>query len=181
MGNIKKIPRIRFPEFTKEWEYKSLNHYLAESKKLNTDLKYDKSQVLSVSGELGIVNQIEHLGRSYAGESVHNYGVVEKGDIVYTKSPLKANPFGIIKLNKRKPGIVSTLYAVYKVESKNATGEFLDKLLFFRCKHQPLLTPIGAQGSKKHFASYKWRSHKWENICTRYPRTKKNRHIPFKS
>jgi type I restriction enzyme S subunit len=69
-------------------------------------LKYGKDEVLSVSGELGIVNQIEHLGRSYAGVSVHNYHVVEVGDIVYTKSQLKANPFGIIKLNKGKAGIV---------------------------------------------------------------------------
>ena len=34
--------------------------------------------------------------------------------MVYTKSPLKPNPYGIIKTNKGKPGIVSTLYAVYK-------------------------------------------------------------------
>ena len=42
-----------------------------------------------------------------------DYHVVETDDIVYTKSPLKANPYGIIKVNKGIPGIVSTLYAVY--------------------------------------------------------------------
>jgi type I restriction enzyme S subunit len=66
------------------------------------------------------------LGRSYAGASVHNYHVVEIGDIVYTKSPLKSNPFGIIKLNKGKPGIVSTLYAVYKTKIDKVYGEFLN-------------------------------------------------------
>lgn len=69
---------------------------------------------MSVSGDHGIVNQIEFQGRSFAGESVANYGVVETGDIVYTKSPLKSNPYGIIKTNKGKSGIVSTLYAIYK-------------------------------------------------------------------
>ncbi len=39
--------------------------------------------------------------------------MVETNDVVYTKSPLKANPYGIIKTNKGKTGIVSTLYAVY--------------------------------------------------------------------
>ena len=73
-----------------------------------------KDDVLSVSGEYGIVNQIEFQGRSFAGASVSNYGVVENGDVVYTKSPLKSNPYGIIKTNKGIPGIVSTLYAVYK-------------------------------------------------------------------
>jgi len=148
MGNIKSKPEIRFPEFTQEWEYKPLNHYLAESKKLNTDLKYDKTEVLSVSGELGIVNQIKHLGRSYAGASVHNYGVVETGDIVYTKSPLKANPFGIIKLNKGKAGIVSTLYAVYKVKEKNATGEFLDYHFSLDANTNRYLRPLVKKGAK---------------------------------
>lgn len=148
MGNIKNKPEIRFPEFTKEWEQKPLNHYLAESKKLNTDLKYDKTEVLSVSGELGCVNQIEHLGRSYAGASVHNYGVVETGDIVYTKSPLKANPYGIIRLNKGKAGIVSTLYAVYKVKKKNATGEFLDYYFSLDANTNRYLRPLVKKGAK---------------------------------
>ena len=96
---INKTPLIRFPEFKDDWENKQLSKLISVSKKTNKDLKYGKEDVLSVSGELGIVNQIEHLGRSYAGVSVHNYGVVELNQIVYTKSPLKSNPYGIIKLN----------------------------------------------------------------------------------
>ena len=76
-------------------------------------MTYKKEDVLSVSGEYGVVNQISFQGRSFAGESVSEYHVVETDDIVYTKSPLKANPYGIIKVNKGVPGIVSTLYAVY--------------------------------------------------------------------
>lgn len=143
-----KIPEVRFPEFKDEWEHKKLSELLSESKKLNTDLKYDKDEVLSVSGELGCVNQIEHLGRSYAGASVHNYGVVETGDIVYTKSPLKANPFGIIKLNKGKAGIVSTLYAVYKVKDKNAVGEFIDHYFSLDANTNRYLRPLVKKGAK---------------------------------
>ncbi len=148
MGNLKSIPEIRFPEFKAGWEHKPLNHYLKESKALNINLKYDKTQVLSVSGELGCVNQIEHMGRSYAGESVHNYGVVENGDIVYTKSPLKANPFGIVRLNTGKAGIVSTLYAVYKVKEKNATGEFIDYYFSLDANTNRYLRPLVRKGAK---------------------------------
>lgn len=88
--------------------------YLEVSSEKNRDNRFTKDDVLSVSGEYGIVNQIEFQGRSFAGTSVSNYGVVENGDVVYTKSPLKSNPYGIIKTNKGIPGIVSTLYAVYK-------------------------------------------------------------------
>ena len=107
-------PKIRFKGYTKDWEQRKLIDYLEVSSEKNRDNRFTKEDVLSVSGEYGIVNQIEFQGRSFAGASVSNYGVVENGDVVYTKSPLKSNPYGIIKTNKRIPGIVSTLYAVYK-------------------------------------------------------------------
>lgn len=111
MGNT---PKIRFKGFTDDWEQRKLIDYLEVSSEKNRDNRFTKEDVLSVSGEYGIVNQIEFQGRSFAGASVSNYGVVENGDVVYTKSPLKSNPYGIIKTNKGIPGIVSTLYAVYK-------------------------------------------------------------------
>lgn len=148
MGNIKNIPEIRFPEFKDDWQHTKLSELLSEAKKRNEDLKYGKDEVLSVSGELGIVNQIEHLGRSYAGASVHNYHVVETGDIVYTKSPLKANPFGIIKLNKGKAGIVSTLYAVYKVNNKTCYGPWLDYYFSLDANTNRYLRPLVKKGAK---------------------------------
>jgi type I restriction enzyme, S subunit len=143
-----KRPPIRFSEFKDNWEHKVLNELLYEAKFRNGDLKYGKDKVLSVSGELGIVNQIEHLGRSYAGVSVHQYHVVEVGDIVYTKSPLKANPFGIIKLNKREAGIVSTLYAVYKVNKKTAYGPFIDYYFSLDANTNRYLRPLVKKGAK---------------------------------
>ncbi len=137
-----KKPLIRFPEFKDAWEHKQLSELLSETRKRNEDLKYGKDEVLSVSGELGILNQIEHLGRSYAGVSVHQYHVVEVGDIVYTKSPLKANPFGIIKLNKGKAGIVSTLYAVYKVNQQTAYGRFIDYYFSLDANTNRYLRPL---------------------------------------
>ena len=143
-----KKPNIRFPEFKDDWQHTKLSELLSEAKKRNEDLKYGKDEVLSVSGELGIVNQIEHLGRSYAGAAVHNYHVVETGDIVYTKSPLKANPFGIIKLNKGKAGIVSTLYAVYKVNNKTCFGPWLDYYFSLDANTNRYLRPLVKKGAK---------------------------------
>ena len=144
---INKTPLVRFPEFKDDWEHKQLNNLLSVSKATNKDLKYGKEEVLSVSGALGIVNQIEHLGRSYAGVSVHNYGVVELNQIVYTKSPLKANPYGIIKLNKHKAGIVSTLYAVYTVNEK-ADGQFIEYYFSLDANLNRYLRPLVRKGAK---------------------------------
>ncbi|MFR8283545.1 MAG: restriction endonuclease subunit S [Faecalibacterium sp.] len=118
------VPEIRFKGFTDPWEQRKLEEYLEVSGQKNFEGIYTKEDVLSVSGDFGIVNQIEFQGRSFAGASVANYGVVETGDIVYTKSPLKSNPYGIIKANKGKNGIVSTLYAVYKPK-QSANPEFV--------------------------------------------------------
>ena len=76
----------------------------------NTDNLFGIEDVLSVSDENGVVNQIEHLGRSYAGKSVSGYKILRPGQIVYTKSPLRAKPYGIVKHNTGKAGIVSVLY-----------------------------------------------------------------------
>ena len=107
------VPQIRFAGFTDPWEQRKLENYVVVSTTKNVDGKFGKEDVLSVSGEYGVVNQITFQGRSFAGASVSNYGVVNTGDVVYTKSPLNSNPYGIIKVNKGIPGIVSTLYAIY--------------------------------------------------------------------
>ena len=104
------------------WEQRKLEDYVVVSTAKNVDGRFNKEDVLSVSGEYGIVNQIAFQGRSFAGSSVLNYGIVNTGDIVYTKSPLNSNPYGIIKVNKGIPGIVSTLYAVYRPQDNVHTN-----------------------------------------------------------
>ena len=107
------VPELRFTGFSGEWEKAKLSTFLEVSEEKNSDNFYGIEDVLSVSGDYGVVNQIEFQGRSFAGASVAGYGVAETGDVIYTKSPLKSNPYGIIKTNKGKPGIVSVLYGVY--------------------------------------------------------------------
>lgn len=134
--------------FPKEWgEPVALNTVLLENKDRNEDLRFGKDDVLSVSGERGIVNQIDLLGRSYAGESVAPYHIVETGDVVYTKSPLKQNPYGIIKQNRSKPGIVSTLYAVYHCNSP-ITGQYLENYFCIDTFLNNYLKPLVKRGAK---------------------------------
>lgn len=130
-----------------DWEQRKLEDYLYVSSQKNKEEKYGKEDVLSVSGDYGIVNQIEFQGRSFAGVSVANYGVVEKGDIVYTKSPLKANPYGIIKTNKGKTGIVSTLYVVYK-PNKNTNSEFVQVYFEQDARMNSYMHPLVNKGAK---------------------------------
>lgn len=140
-------PQKRFNGFYDAWEQRKLNEYLEVSREKNKDEVFGKEDVLSVSGDYGIVNQIEFQGRSFAGVSVAPYGVVETGDVVYTKSPLKSNPYGIIKTNKGKPGIVSTLYAVYK-PLDNVYSEFVQIYFEQDVRMNNYMHPLVNKGAK---------------------------------
>ena len=146
-NGLEKRPKLRFPGFDEPWEHKELLHYLVENTDRNKQLKFGKENVLSVSGEYGIVNQIAFQGRSFAGESVADYHVVETDDIVYTKSPLKANPYGIIKVNNGVPGIVSTLYAVYH-PLKTVVPRFVDFYFSNDLRLNKFLKPLVNIGAK---------------------------------
>lgn len=141
------VPLLRFPEFSEPWERKKLSCFLYENKERNKTDFFSKEDVLSVSGDLGIVNQIELLGRSFAGKSVKDYHVVRNGNIVYTKSPLKEYPYGIIKYNRGIDGIVSTLYAVYHVLD-NADGRFIEFYFSDKGRINRYLKPIVRIGAK---------------------------------
>ena len=146
-NGLEKRPKLRFPGFDEPLEHKELLHYLVENTARNKQLKFGKENVLSVSGEYGIVNQIAFQGRSFAGESVADYHVVETDDIVYTKSPLKANPYGIIKVNNGVPGIVSTLYAVYH-PLKTVVPRFVDFYFSNNLRINKFLKPLVNIGAK---------------------------------
>ncbi|MGJ3791936.1 restriction endonuclease subunit S [Lactiplantibacillus argentoratensis] len=143
-----KYPQLRFKGFTDPWEQRKLNNYLDVSKEKNKNNYYSKDEVLSVSGKVGIVNQIAFQGRSFAGASVAPYRVVHNGDVVYTKSPLSRNPFGIIKTNKGKTGIVSTLYAVYKPISNLTNTEFVQSYFELGLRMNKYMKPLVNIGAK---------------------------------
>jgi len=138
---------LRFPEFSGEWTKTLLNNYLEENKERNKRGIFTKNHVLSVSGDFGIVNQIELLGRSFAGKSVLDYHVVRTGNVVYTKSPLKEYPYGIVKVNGGVDGIVSTLYAVYKVK-ETANGKFVEYYFGLPNRTNRYFKPIVRIGAK---------------------------------
>ncbi len=143
-------PIIRFRQYNKEWCPFKLNTILVPSNEKNTKGLYSKNDVLSVSGEAGIVNQIAFQGRSFAGASVLNYGVVNTNDIVYTKSPLRNNPYGIIKTNNGPSGIVSTLYAIYAIYNccEESCPQFVDTYFTSSSRTNNYLRPLVRKGAK---------------------------------
>ena len=87
-----------------------MTELLAEYRNRNTS----GLRVCSVAVNKGVVDQIEHLGRSFSAADTSNYGRVKPGDVVYTKSPTGSFPYGIVKQNFLNEEVaVSPLYGVY--------------------------------------------------------------------
>ena len=138
---------MRIKGFNDAWEYSYLYNCLDISTEVNKENKYGKNDVLSVSDDFGVVNQIKHLGRSYAGKSVSGYKILLPGQIVYTKSPLRDKPFGIIKENNYQAGIVSVLYAVYNVK-EGIFSKYIQRYFEPKQRINKYLIPLVNKGAK---------------------------------
>ena len=104
--------------------------------------------VFSVAVERGLVDQIEHLGRSYCADSTLNYGRVFPEDIVYTKSPTGKFPYGIVKQSTiGYPVIVSPLYGIFSPKTAEIGG-FIS--IFFESPKnaEKYLRPLVNKGAK---------------------------------
>lgn len=140
------VPKLRFPEFwdVGEWGKRTFSDMLSEHRCKSTGME----EVFSVSVHKGLVNQIEHLGRSFSASSTDHYNRVHPGDIVYTKSPTGNFPLGIIKQSKLNFSvIVSPLYGVFSPETI-ALGTILEAYFESPANTKIYLDPLVQKGAK---------------------------------
>ena len=127
-----------------EWQNIFLRDILTERKE-NNSMHYD---VYSVSVSRGIVNQIEHLGRSFAAKDTSHYNTVHFGDLVYTKSPTGRFPYGIVKQSRVKSAVaVSPLYGVY-IPNNYYIGVVLNNFFESSVRTSNYLAPLIQKGAK---------------------------------
>lgn len=142
-----KQPKIRLKGFSGEWNRVRLSDILCVSTEQNKQNYFTKEDVFSVSDEFGVVNQIKHLGRSYAGKNLTGYKVLRNNQVVYTKSPLRAKPYGIIKVNNAGTGIVSVLYGIYDVNDE-VYPKYIDRYFEPGYRTNNYLLPLVNKGAK---------------------------------
>jgi len=140
--------RTRLPGFSGEWREVLLGEVLSEHALRGTGAE----EVFSVSVHKGLINQIEHLGRSFAAAETGHYNRVLPGDIVYTKSPTGDFPLGIIKQSKiSQEVIVSPLYGVF-TPATHALGVILDALFESPIAVRNYLHALVQKGAKNTIA-----------------------------
>lgn len=113
------VPKLRFPRFrdTVGWEETQLQKVARPvSQRAVTG---DGANVLSLSGEHGLVLQSEYFDKKVAGDSAERYLKLVRNDFVYNDRTTKASVYGTIKrLSKYDSGIVSPIYKCFRFDSE---------------------------------------------------------------
>ena len=135
----------RLPGFSGEWKNKKLCEVLSEREEKNVE---QNLRICSVAVQKGVVDQVEHLGRSYAANDTSNYSVAHYGDIIYTKSPTGDFLYGIVKQNLLQEKVaVSPLYGVF-TPMTFGLGYFLHTYFQSAICARNYLLPIVQKGAK---------------------------------
>lgn len=121
---MRKVPKLRFKEFSDEWEEKKLGEI---GNKITSKNNSEKIKiVLTNSAEKGIVKQEDFFDKEITNEkNINNYYIVSKNDFVYNPRISKQAPYGPINKSNIDIGIVSPLYLVFNIKNENVN--FLEK------------------------------------------------------
>ena len=119
--NGAKVPEIRFPGFTEDWEQRKFKEFSKKTGKKNTkDLDFP---AYSVSNKAGLISQTEQFDGSRLDDlEKTNYKFVEPNEFAY--NPARVNVGSIAFNNLGMTVIVSSLYVVVKM-SEDLDNEFI--------------------------------------------------------
>jgi type I restriction enzyme S subunit len=109
------VPKLRFPQFRDAAGWEEAQLQKIANPVSDRAVTGDGDNVLSLSGEHGLVLQSDYFGKKIAGDSAERYLKLRRNDFVYNDRTTKASTFGTIKrLSKYKGGIVSPIYKCFR-------------------------------------------------------------------
>jgi type I restriction enzyme S subunit len=129
-----------------EWEdiqLKDISHRITrKNKELNQN-------ALTISAQLGLINQQEYFSKQIASRDLSKYYLLHKGEYAYNKSYSAGYPMGAIKrLKLYDKGVVSTLYICFSL------NEYINSDYFEQFVESGLLVPelekIAQEGARNH-------------------------------
>jgi type I restriction enzyme S subunit len=138
---------LRFPQFRSEpaWVSKEL-HTIADPVSERADSE-DENNILTLSGEHGLVLQSEYFGKQIAGTNSERYLKIQRDDFVYNDRTTKASEYGTIKrLTKHPDGIVSPIYKCFRFKSGELPGFW--EWYFESGAHEAQLRSLANEGAR---------------------------------
>ena len=123
----RRVPKLRFPGFTEDWEQYRLDELLIERSILCT--QSEKYPLVSFTVERGVTPKTERYNREalvVGNKASKKYKLTLMDDIVYNPANLK---FGAIARNKYGKAVFSPIYVTLEVKSDRIISDFLEYIL----------------------------------------------------
>lgn len=137
---------MRFPGFESGWEALKLGDI---SERLTKKNKENNQNVLTISAQYGLINQMKFFTKSVSSKDLTGYYILEKGDFAYNKSYSNGYPMGAIKhLVNYNKGIVSTLYICFRFS--NEVDKSFAQQFFESGKQNVEIEKIAQEGARNH-------------------------------
>ena len=146
---MKRVPKLRFPEFTDDWEQRKLDEVVERITRKNENL--ESTLPLTISAQYGLIDQNEFFDKRIASKDVSGYYLIRKGEFAYNKSTSSDAPWGAIKrLDRYENGVLSTLYIVFKILYEDKTSsDYLATYYSTELCHKGVQA-IAAEGARNH-------------------------------
>lgn len=147
--NGKKVPELRFSEFTDDWEQRKLGELVERITRKNQDLVSELP--LTISAQYGLIDQNEFFDKRVASKDVSGYYLIKNGEFAYNKSTSTEAPWGAIKrLDCYENGVLSTLYIIFGIkEDVPVDSDFLASYYSTNLWHKGI-HEIAAEGARNH-------------------------------
>ena len=143
----RRVPKLRFPGFTEDWEQRKLGQFTARVTRKNggqSDLP------LTISAQDGLVDQRKYFNRQVASRDMSNYYLIKKGEFAYNKSYSEGYPFGAVKrLDYYDIGALSTLYILFEITDKNISSDFIVSYYMTHLWYKEI-SKRSAEGARNH-------------------------------
>ena len=141
------VPRLRFPEFQTADGWKEVSLQKLARPVTDRATTGDADNVLSLSGEHGLVLQSDYFGKKIASDSTDRYLKIRKDDFVYNDRTTKASSFGTIKrLSNYSGGIVSPIYKCFRFQPSENPAFW--EWYFESGSHNPALGGLVNEGAR---------------------------------
>ncbi|MFN6750581.1 restriction endonuclease subunit S [Enterococcus faecium] len=135
--NGAKVPEIRFPGFTGDWEQRKLGDVLSERNDQTPET--NEYPLMSFVQGKGVTPKGERYNRSFlVKDSEKKYKKTELGDFIYSSNNLET---GSIGFNRTGKAVISPVYSIFKSKKSresqfigimSARKDFISKMVRFR-------------------------------------------------
>jgi len=143
----RRVPKLRFPGFTEDWEQRKLCQITTRVTRKNggqSDLP------LTISAQDGLVDQRKYFNRQVASRDMSNYYLIKKGEFAYNKSYSEGYPFGAVKrLDYYDIGALSTLYILFEITDNNISSDFIVSYYMTHLWYKEI-SKRAAEGARNH-------------------------------